>query len=249
MQLNENILKYIDEIRSRLLNILVVMLILTIGLFSFGIKNGIPVPTIEESISVDVFNLLKSDLIPSNVEPIVTKPSDGILSQIRISFFIALFLSTPLLLFHMYRFFMPAMLPKEKNVLSLMLIFSVFLFLVGSAFAYFLMIPIMIKLLYFYSDSLGVLLFIDVNSFLSVTSSFIIIFGLIFTLPIVMLFLKPFGVSYNFWKKSMKWVILIFVVLGAIITPDGSGITQMMVAVPLILLYVIGMILTKYVKI
>lgn len=244
----DEIYPYIEEIRSRLLKVFILLIILSIVFFSFGIKENIPYPTVENSFAVITFNYLIQSLLPADVEPIVTKPTDAVRIQIQISLFLALLAGFPIILYHLFKFLLPAFLPKEKKIFFTIFSLSLFLFISGAVFSYFVMLPLMLKFLYAFATPLGVLTFIDIAAFLSLVTSFILIFGIIFTTPMIMLSLKYVGVSYKFWISNWKYALLIFIIFGAIITPDGSGLTQLIVALPLLALYFIGILMTKYIK-
>jgi len=244
----KDVSRYIIEIRSRLLIIIISIFILSILFFSFGLKGNLPYPTLENSISVKTFEFLKEGLLPSGVTPIVTRPATAVFLQIQISLFLAIIVGFPIILYHGLRFFIPALLPKERKIFFIIFFLSLGLFILGTIFSYFIVLPLILKFLYQYATSLDVLTFIDIGAFLNIIMSFILIFGVIFTTPIVMFFLKYVGVNYKFWVRNWKYALLIFVILGAIITPDGSGITQLIVALPLLVLYFLGILLSKYVR-
>ena len=103
---------YIIEIRSRLLKSIIPIFILSILFFSFGLKGNIPYPTLENSIAVKTFDILKENLLPQGVTPIVTRPATAVFLQIQISLLLAIIVGFPIILYQVLRFFMPALLPK-----------------------------------------------------------------------------------------------------------------------------------------
>ena len=96
--------------------------------------------------------------------------------------------------------------------------------------------------LYRYGESAGLVTFLNVMDFVSFVLQFLLAFGLSFQLPLVMYAVTVSGmIDSNFWRKNIRYAIVIIVIFGAIITPDGSGVTMWFIAGPMITLYVIGM--------
>ena len=244
----DEVSRYVKEIRSRLLKSIIPIFILSIIFFSFGLKGNIPYPTLENSIAVQTFEILKENLLPQGVTPIVTRPAEAVFLQIQISLLLAIIVGFPIILYQVLRFFMPALLPKERKIFFVVFFSSFILFIIGAFFSYFIILPLMLKFLYAYATSLGVVTFIDIGAFLGIIMSFVLTFGVIFTTPIMMFFLRYVGVNYKFWVRNWKYALLIFVILGAIITPDGSGITQIIIVIPLLVLYSLGILLSKYAR-
>jgi sec-independent protein translocase protein TatC len=113
----------------------------------------------------------------------------------------------------------------------------------GCLFSYYVAIPFTLDFLYQYGQALNVLTYFEITPFIFFVVNMLLIFGFAFQLPIVMWALtKTQIVNTNFWKDNLRYVAILLVILGAIITPDGSGITMWFIVGPLMLLYVIGII-------
>jgi sec-independent protein translocase protein TatC len=123
---------------------------------------------------------------------------------------------------------------------------SVALFIGGVVFSYFLVIPFMLDFLYRYGESLNVATFITINDFISFVLQFFLAFGISFQLPIMMYAISLTNtLSPLFWRQNFRYAVLILAIFGALITPDGSGITMFLVAGPMILLYLAGMLIVE----
>jgi sec-independent protein translocase protein TatC len=97
--------------------------------------------------------------------------------------------------------------------------------------------------LYKYGQAIGVETFFNVNDFISFVLQFFLGFGIAFELPMIMYAFTLTGmIDVNFWKKNFRYAIIILVVFGAIITPDGSGVTMWFIAGPMIGLYLLGIV-------
>lgn len=200
----------------------------------------LPLPTLY-SFSGQVFKKVQQDLLPAGVQLIVTNPLSAFLAQVLVSLLLAFVLTFPFLLYKMIKYFSPALFEKEKKVAMKVLLPSAFLFLSGCLFAYFLLIPSTFKVLYSFAAIIGAVPFFSVNEFIALVFGMMIAAGIIFLLPIFMALLSSLGlVESGFWKNNWRYALLIFLIFSAIITPDGTGITMLMLSVPLVGLYFLG---------
>jgi sec-independent protein translocase protein TatC len=97
--------------------------------------------------------------------------------------------------------------------------------------------------LYKYGESAGLVTFLNVMEFVTFVLQFLLAFGFSFQLPLVMYAISMSGmVGKDFWRKNIRYAIVIIIIFGAVITPDGTGVTMMLVAGPMIGLYVLGIL-------
>ena len=123
---------------------------------------------------------------------------------------------------------------------------TILLFVSGIIFSYILVIPFVLDFLYSYGQAIGVETFLNIDSFISFVLQFFLGFGITFELPMIMYAIALTGVlNALFWRKNFRYAIILFVIFGAIITPDGSGITMWLVTLPMLLLYFMGMIVIE----
>jgi sec-independent protein translocase protein TatC len=117
------------------------------------------------------------------------------------------------------------------------------LFIFGVVFSYLLVIPFTLNFLYKYGESIGAETFLTVNDFITFVLQFILGFGIAFQLPVLMYVLSLSGLTDSkFWQKNFRYAIIIITIFGAVITPDGSGVTMWFIALPMIALYALGII-------
>jgi sec-independent protein translocase protein TatC len=117
------------------------------------------------------------------------------------------------------------------------------LFMFAVVFSYLLVIPFTLNFLYNYGESIGAETFLTVNDFITFVLQFILGFGIAFQLPVIMYVLSLSGLTDSkFWQKNFRYAIIIITIFGAVITPDGSGVTMWFVALPMIALYALGII-------
>jgi sec-independent protein translocase protein TatC len=256
--------EHFSEIRSRILRVSIIILIIIVFCITFGFKvyqinisifnvpNTLYIPFIDpnpfNNIAIQVTSFMKDSLLPVGVELIQTAPGQAFFAQIYVAALIGIIISIPLLIRELYEFIGPAIEEREKKRINLvkMLIPTLGLFLIGIIFSYLLIIPFTLDLLYKYGESIGVETFLNINDFITFVLQFLIGFGISFELPLLMYIISLSKIiDYDFWKKNFRYSIIIIVVFGAIITPDGSGITMWLIAGPMILLYLIGIFLVQ----
>lgn len=173
---------------------------------------------------------------------IYTGLTEAFFTYIRISFFAAFLLSFPLIAFHVYQFLAPGMYKKEKKFLIPFLIAAPVLFVMGMAMAYYFVFPLAWKFFLSFevagmAGDLPITLEARVSEYLGLVMHLIFAFGLAFQLPIVLILLAKAGfVTAAKLREKRKYAILGIFILAAIITPPDV-ISQIGLALPLLLLY------------
>ncbi len=257
MAKKKSLLEHIDELRKRLFYIIIVVGILTLFFFTFGIKGFklsentiyLPYPSIYENIAAQFLGILRNDLVPSYVQMIVVSPGEMIVSLIYISMFLGIVVGMPVIVYELMKFISPGLYPKEKSLIAKIVLPSVGLFMMGVVFSYFFVIPFALEFLYLYPYYLDFTSFLTIDNFISFVLFFIFAFGLSFQLPIVQVGLTKIGVvEAAFWRRNFSYAVVAMIIFGAIVTPDGSGITMFLVAAPMIALYVVGYLVSKQSK-
>jgi sec-independent protein translocase protein TatC len=246
--------EHIDELRVRILRIALVVIIITIFVMTFDLRpiqiNGIPFvypyPDPLHNISIRLTFYMQETLLPEGVSLIQTAPGQAFFSQIYFSMLVGLTISIPFTMREISAFISPAISSKTKTGLVKVFLPSVALFIVGIAFCYLLVIPYVLGFLYQYGEALNADTFFTINNFISFVLQFLLGFGIAFQLPILMYGISLTDIiSPKFWRKNFRYAALIMVIFGALITPDGSGITMWLIAAPMILLYLTGMLVVE----
>lgn len=195
----------------------------------------------ERSFSVQVFNKVRQDLLPADVQLISTNPMSAFVSQVLLSMLLSFLLTFPFFIYKIITYIRPALLLHERKAVWWSLAPLTFLFLSGSLFSYFVLIPATFKMLYPYTTEIGAIPFFSINEFTYYVFGLIITVGTMFLLPLFMILLSFMGIiNAGFWKKNWRHACLFFLVLSAIITPDGTGITMAILFFPLAILYFSG---------
>ncbi len=166
-------------------------------------------------------------------------------SHIKISLITGLMLGFPYMFYEFWRFIKPALYPNERKHATGVVFYITFLFLTGITFGYFLITPFSISFLYNYQVSDIVRNIPTLASYVSLVTSIIMVSGILFELPVLIYFLSQIGlVTPSFLKKYRKHAFIVILLVAGIITPTPDMFTQLMVSLPMILLYEIGIMLS-----
>lgn len=284
-----SIAEHFNELRIRIIHIVICIAIITIFSMTFSIKSTIlpvslpaqdggpqenlkayyPYPDPLNNVALQLTSYMKDTLLPTGVKLIQTAPGQVFFAQVHISLLIGLICSLPIVIKEIFGFVSPAFDPsknkddsetkeedkdgmtKDKNAKKAFSRFRLFkvispiflLFLLGVVFSYVLVIPFTLNFLYKYGEAIGAETFLTVNDFITFVLQFVLGFGIAFQLPVIMYVLSLSGATDSkFWQRNFRYAIIIITVFGAIITPDGSGVTMWFIALPMIALYAIGIL-------
>ena len=253
----DGILGHVEELRNRVMKIIITVAAIGIFTFIFGLRaasiGGIPIyypfPDVYNNINTIIFNHIRADFLGgTGVSLIQVGLADAMMIQAEISLFVGIAIGMPVIVYQINKFLAPALKEKEKQMLVTIALPATFLFILGCAFAYFLIIPFTFKFLYGYTFAMGVLPTLSIESFVTFVLVFEIAFGIVFEMPVIQYGLTKLKVvKAEFWIKNWRYAFVGMIIFGGVITPDGSGITQLMIAFPMLGLYFIGYMVSRYV--
>ena len=233
---------HLVELRTRLLNSLIFIFIAFIISYIFAEHNY--------NFLVEPYsNAVKNDQISRRL--IFTALHETFITYIKVAFFTAIFLGSPILLMQIYKFIAPGLYKNEKKAILPYLISTPILFLLGGLLVYYLVMPLAIKFFLSFetlgsSSTLPIQLEAKVNEYLSLIMRLIFAFGISFQLPILLNLLARIGVvNSEYLKTRRRYVIVILFALAAILTPPDP-ITQVGLAIPLLLLYELSILTVKF---
>jgi sec-independent protein translocase protein TatC len=248
------LLGHLQELAMRVRVIALVTGVLMLVLFTFelrpatlgGVVLAVPQPSLTDNIAAQTFRLLSQQFVPPGVELVVTDPISAAMVQVEVALALAVLVGSPLIAYEAGAFLVPALEPGERRLLLRAIPAVTGLFLAGAAFAYLVMVPTMMRVLYSYALGLGARSFLAVDSLVSFAVIVTLIFGLSFELPVFMVVLAKLGlVTPRTMQAKWRHVIVGIFVVSAVITPDPSVVSQVLVAVPLCVLYGIGLWASK----
>lgn len=188
-----------------------------------------------------------------NRKLIYTSPTEAFTTYLKLSFYSSLFFSFPVFFAELYLFLSPALYKNEKKNILLTIFFSSFLFLFGAIFCYFFILPMALKFFASFENlssiqdsTLPILLETKISDYLNFTINLLFGFGIAFLSPILLLFLIKGGYVKvkDLRSKRRYWIVIIFI-LSAILTPPDI-LSQISLAILLIILFEIVILLGKY---
>jgi sec-independent protein translocase protein TatC len=186
-------------------------------------------------------------LIPSGVDRLLAlSPTEGFTTYFRVALFAGIALAMPVLLYEIYAYIDPALYPPERRFIRAVGLPVLFLFVLGMAFCYFVLLPRAIPfLINFGGDVIQNQL--RAAEYLSFVTTFILGMGIVFEVPIIIWALVRVGIVQRSWlAKQRRYVFLLSFVIGAIITPTPDPFNQTLVAVPMYLLWELGLLLARF---
>jgi sec-independent protein translocase protein TatC len=172
--------------------------------------------------------------------------TDPIKIYMQFAFIIAFILTSPVLLYQLWAFISPGLYEKERKVTLSYIPLSLFLFLSGVAFSYFVLFPFVIDFMKGFAERLSINQVIGINEYFQFLFQLTIPFGLLFQLPVIVMFLTRLGiVTPMFLMKIRKYAYFVLLVIAALITPPEL-LSHLMVTFPLLVLYEISIIISKF---
>jgi sec-independent protein translocase protein TatC len=184
------------------------------------------------------------DALP-NGKPIYIDLTEFIGTAMKASLLVGLFASLPFVLYQIVMFVAPGLTPRERRYLYALMPASLLAFAAGAAFGYFILIPPMVEFLLNFGGDIASAQ-IRISSYISLMLTLLLWMGIVFETPIVLFFLSKIGiVTPEFLAKQRRYAIVAAFILGAAITPTFDPINQSLVAVPIIVLYEVGIWLSR----
>lgn len=223
-------LEHLEELRLRLIICIIsVSLMSIIGYFISGIILEWLLKPAKNSFKVVYF----------------LSPLEAFNTRLKIALVAGIILASPIIIYQIWKFIKPALKPAEQKIIKIASFFSIFLFILGSTLAYWIIIPLGLRFLMQYATE-SVQPWIRVRDYISLVLILLIAMGGIFQLPLIMVGLAKAGLIHSkFLSKNRKIAIFMIVFFAAAITPGGDPFTLIAVALPLYLLYEVSLFLVK----
>ena len=221
------------EFRSTLIKLLITYFIIFLAMMPFA-----------NEIYYFFSEPLLAELMVSNGTVISTKLTSTFIVPFKITAYCALLISLPFLFFHIWNFVSPGLYKNEKIFVFLTMIFGFILFLVGTLFVYFLIFPVIFS--FFISATPDdVELMIDISSYLQMIIALFLAFGLAFEVPLLLITAVKFNwIKIKTLEKNRPYIVVAAFIFGAIFTPPDI-ISQVLLALPILFLYEIGLFISK----
>ena len=236
MAQEESFISHLVELRDRLIKSLVVVLILFGACFYF---------------SRDIMWFLSlplSEALPPGAKPVFLAGEGAFFTLTKVAFLSALLFSLPWVLFQAWAFIAPGLYEHEKRFALPLIFSSVFFLVVGIAFAYYFVLPAAYKFFFSFAEGTGAEIMQDLQKYWDFTLAIFFGFGLAFEVPVVEMLLVKLGmVTTTQLREIRRYVIVGAFIAAAVLTPPDV-LSQFMLAIPLILLYELGIFLAGFIK-
>jgi sec-independent protein translocase protein TatC len=224
--------EHLDELRQRLMIVTAAVALGAVAAFIFRDR------------VLDFLLAPGFDRLP-DTRPVFTEVTEMVAVTMKASLMVGVVLALPVVLYQLVMFVAPGLSKREKIYLFIFLPGTVAAFGLGSAFGYFVLFPPAFRFLFtFGTDNADP--FIRIGSYMSVVTMLLFWMGLIFELPLVMFFMARLGVvTARFLARFRRYAFILAFVLGALITPTIDPINQTLVALPIVVLYEVGIWLAR----
>lgn len=225
----QSLREHLMELRRRLIYSVIALVLTTPASFSF----------------VNPLLIELKSRAPAGVQFISIKPTEMFEVYIRVALISGFILALPFIILQILLFIRPALKPNESRGLYIILISATLSFLIGGAFAYFVLIPPSLKFLLTFATDIATP-YIRIGDYISLITRLVFWVGVIFETPLIIFFLIRSGlVTVQKLSRARRWIIVGAFIMGAFITPTPDPVNQTFVALPLIILFEIGLLLGR----
>ncbi len=233
-EIQETFISHLVELRDRLIRALAAILVVFLCIVNWA---------------RDIYSLLAAPMLasmPQGGQMIVTDVAGAFFVPMKVTLMVAFLIALPYVLYQAWNFVAPGLYAHEKKLVLPLIVASVFLFFTGMAFAYFVVFPTVFGFINKFAPE-GVAVMTDIDKYLSFVMSTFMAFGVTFEVPVIVIVLVRVGlVSVAKLREIRPYVIVGAFVVGAIFTPPDV-LSQFMLAVPLWLLYELGIVLAAFI--
>ena len=227
------LVSHLEELRARLMRISIVLVVAFVLCYQWS-----------ETLFLVIARPL-IDALPGGSSMIFTSPTEAFFIYLKVAFFAAIFVTSPYWLFQIWRFISPGLYKSEKKHVFPFIVVSSTLFIAGVLFAYFVVFPMAFKFLLSYASEF-IRPMISIREYLSLVLRFLLAFGVIFELPVFMYFLAKIGVvNAPFLVAKRRYAILLIFIAAAVLTPGPDVVSQVLMAVPLLILYEVSILVVR----
>jgi sec-independent protein translocase protein TatC len=235
MNAPDTFISHLVELRDRLIRCLVAIILVFVCLFPWA---------------SEIYNLLAQPMLaalPKGGQMIATEVVSPFFVPVKVTLMVAFLIALPYVLFQIWAFVAPGLYAHEKKLVWPLVVASTILFLCGMAFAYFLVFPVVFGFITGVAPE-GVAVMTDINKYLDFVLTMFLAFGITFEVPVAVILLVRMGaVSIAQLKEARPYVVVGAFVIGAIFTPPDV-ISQILLALPLWLLYEAGIWVARFVQ-
>jgi sec-independent protein translocase protein TatC len=189
-----------------------------------------------------------TQVLPKNSYLIYTGLTHAFFTYMKLAFFASLIITSPFILYQIWKFISPALHSHEKKMVIPFVFFSTLLFISGVSFGYFVALPPAFEFFVSFNNQY-LQAMISFSDYLSLFVTFLLGFGVSFELPVFMFFLAKLGiVNAKMLSKQRRYAVLVIFIVAAILTPSPDALSQMLMAIPLMFLYEVSIFIARFVE-
>ena len=228
----DSVISHFLELRARLLKVIIFFVFLSIL--------GIPFSTeIYSFVAAPLINIL-----PDGATMIATEVASPFMAPIKLTLYIAMLFSMPWLFYQIWMFISPGLYSNERTFTGPLLFSTIILFFSGASFAFFIVCPIIFKFFIGMAPE-SIIIMTDISQYLSFIFKLVFAFGVAFEIPVATILLVKSGfATRNSLIKARPYLIILFLIIGMLLTPPDI-FSQLFLAIPMWVLFEIGIILAK----
>jgi sec-independent protein translocase protein TatC len=227
------VIEHLSELRKRIFFVVIIFFIITVVGFNF---------------CDDLVDLLVRKANAIGYEMVYISPGELFTQYIRMAVIGGIVLSSPVILFQTWLFIKPALKKNEKTVVFLSLMAGLVCFILGALFAFFIVVPITLNFFLSVDKLQSVQATITIQNYLNFVITTLITFGVIFEMPVLTILLSQLGLLKPEWLIGSRRVVIVVVfIIAAVITPPDV-ISQILVAIPMLVLFEVSVALSKAIK-
>ena len=200
------------------------------------------------SLAIDpLMGLLLQPISARGIEVIYTAMSEALTTKMKVALIAAVVATSPIVFWQVWGFVKPALYTHEKKAVRLLFFVTVILFLLGVAFCYGVVYMLAVDFFIVSGENLAVPM-LSIDKYVSFLCGFVVPFGLAFELPVILYVTTRMGVTnYQMLASKRKFIILAVVVIAAILTPPDV-VSQVLLAIPILLLFEVALLICRHVK-
>ena len=221
-------LDHLEELRKRIINSLI----------------GVGVALCASWWAADyLFHLVSRPIVAAGVQLNMSKPTEGFNLELKLALLAAVFLAAPYILAQVWLFIAPGLYKHERRYALPFIVFSSLLFVAGGMFGYFVAFPFALQFLIGWGKNMGLTMIISATEYFDLFIMVELGLGVVFEIPALIFILSRMGlVTAGFLLRNTRYAILVAFIIAAIITPTTDVPNMLIMAVPMILLYLLGVV-------
>jgi sec-independent protein translocase protein TatC len=214
---------------------------LTVPMLGTSFPIAYPLPSLFDNITAQIFGAMRTWMLPRGVQLLNVGVGDSVVVQLEIGLLLTIIFGMPWIIHEVAAFLVPALRNNERMLLRRIGAPATVLFAAGTLMGLLWLTPLTFELLFRYVAAMGLASVLGAQQFVTFALLYSLAFGIVFELPVFIYGLTRLGiVSAVAWRRHWRAAVIGSLVFGMIVTPDNSGITMVLIAVPMIGLYLSG---------